>query len=621
MKNLLISFLIIWMSLPMSAQEKPDWVRQRPVNSLNFTGIGMCSKSEKNYAQQAKQLALAELASEIKVEISVNSLLNTMEEAENVKQTFTESIRTKATTEIEGFRLIDTWQNETEYWVYYELNRFDYEEYMEARRQKAIQLGFDFWYKGKAALQQGVLMTAIELFSKGLEAIEPALNQDLTCSYEGTTINLGTEIYTSLTGIFDGVTITVNPSSVSGTPFQGISTPVTIGVHRNGTPLRNISLEASIVSGSGDLSTLVPTNEQGETTLSIRNITSKQAQQEIRIAIAGNALKSLRSGPQAALFKKTLSTLPEGGLAVKLEQKQISAYIKLGQCDIESLERNIKSLLTNNFFNIVATPSQADVIVNLDNKFKTGREIPGDLYNFVECFSTLGIKIVNNRSAAVLMNYSLNDVRTLIPADKSVAESKAMAARELMKRMQRSLSTELKKVTINTSGNIPNRPQQKPVPKVPSRPITAPVVEPAPVVVPPVVAAPKPQPAPIAEPTPDPKPQAIRAELDTDIFIEYSETVSLGDKSRIHFKVINKTSDDFEMYMYASDILIINEKGEEMKLKSVKVGSFSQEWGVKTLIVPDVPTAMVVEVAKLNSTALFSLKDTKGRIVKLRNLK
>lgn len=619
MKNLIIFLLAVTMSLLVGAQEKPDWVKQHPVNSLNFTGIGMCRKSDKDYVQRAKQHALSELASEIKVEVSVNSLLNTIEDNEEVKQSFTESIRTKATAEIERFRLVDSWQDETEYWVYYELNRFDYEEYMEARRQKAIQQGFDFWYKGKAALQQGELMTAVELLSKGLEAIEPALNQDLTCSYEGTTINLGTEIYAALTSVFDGITITVHPSAVNGTPFQGIATPVTVTIDRNGTPLRNILLDARFVSGSGDLATLVPTNERGETSLSIRNITSKQVQQEIKITIADQALKGLQTGAQAALFKKMLATLPEANLTVNLEQKQIAAYIKVTQADIESLERDVKSILTNNFFNVVSTPSQADVIVNLDNKFKTGREIPGEQYNFVECFSTLGIKVVNNRSSAVLMNYSLNDIRTLTPANKSVAQGKAMAARELMKRMQRDLGKELKKVTIDTAGDIRPEPQKKPVQEAPRRPVVVtPVVQ---VVVPPVVVAPRPKPAPVAQPAPAPKPEAIRGELDTNVFIEYSETTSLGDKSRLHFKVINKTNDDFEMRVYISDVLVINDKGEEVKVKSVKVGSVSGDWEVKTFIVPDVPTEMVVEVTKLNSTALFSLKDTKKRTIKLRNLK
>lgn len=57
---------------------------------------------------------------------------------------------------------------------YYELNKDDYAALVAARRQKAIRNGFDFWYNGHITLQQGDLMTAIELFSgMGMEAIRP----------------------------------------------------------------------------------------------------------------------------------------------------------------------------------------------------------------------------------------------------------------------------------------------------------------------------------------------------------------------------------------------------------------------------------------------------------------
>ena len=48
------------------------------------------------------------------------------------------------------------------------------------------------------------------------------LNQELFCSYEGKTINLATELYAALAGVFDGITIVLNPATVSVTPFQGI---------------------------------------------------------------------------------------------------------------------------------------------------------------------------------------------------------------------------------------------------------------------------------------------------------------------------------------------------------------------------------------------------------------
>lgn len=607
MKKCFFLMVSLLLCLSMWAQEKPAWVTQRPVNELSYSGIGVARKTEKDYAQAAKQRALSELASEIKVEVSVNSLLNTIDDNDQIRQVFAESIQTKSQAELERYRLIGTWQDDQEYWVYYELNRSDYEEYMEARRQKAIQTGFDFWYKGQVALQSGELMTAIELFSKGLEAIEPAIHLELNCMYENQTINLATELYASLAGVFNGVAVIVNPSTVEGTAFKGVVDPIAVGVYRNDVPLKNIRLTATFLSGSGDLSSLAPTDDTGVAALSIRNITSKQAQQEIRVSIVTELFKKDGSKLNAALLKKIVSMLPEASLTITLAPEQMTAYLKAGRNDLKSLELSVKGILTTNFFDVASSPEGADLTAQLETTYRTGGKVPGELYNFVESFGVLTLKLVNNRTGNVVMFYSTNDVRVLVPENKSGEQAKSMVARELMKKVQRELGRELKKITVDRSGELP---------AVSNEPKPSPVVTPSPVVVVPVV---RPTPKPAAEPVV--KPKAIGEELDEGIFIEFAEIVNVGDKSRICFKIINETGNDFAMCLYKNDLLIVNEKGEEQEALNIKIGSKAHTWTVTSVIVPNLPTEMVIEVNKLASVALFGLKDCKNRNLKLRNLK
>ena len=625
MKHWLLFILVIsWFCFPLSGQQtnRPDWVKQHPVSGLSYIGIGMAEISGGDYQQKAKQNALSDLVSEIQVVIAANSLLNTLEDDGNVKQTFAESIRTEARAEIENFRLVDSWRSDNEYWVYYELNKGDYAALVEARRQKAIRNGFDFWYKGHITLQQGDLMTAVELFSNGMEAIRPVLNQELFCSYEGKTINLATELYAALAGVFDGITIVLNPATVSVTPFQGIREPIAIGVYRNGNPLRNIRLKAEFVSGSGDLSSMSPTDESGVAALYVRNITSKQAQQEIGISLIDDVFSLFRKGSYAALFKQMLSSLSGATLTINTAQTQTSAYVRSAQSDIEAVERTVKSLLNNHFFNVVASPSEADIIVTLDNKCRKGNTVPGELYNFIEFFSTLGIKIENNRTGQILLNYSINDERTLVPENKSASQGKNMAARELIKRLNREFARELKKITFDRTGKIPERQKMLsdvPVPVVgPSVPEKEadPVIS-VPVVVPEVIPAPL---VPVKSAKPENQ-KAIRVEWLDGVFVEFGKLATLGDKSRIHLKIVNTNADDCEVDLYSGNLTVINEKGEESPIVSLKLGSKFNDRRVTALIVPDLPTEMVIEVSKLQSVALLQLKDFKNNIVKLRGLK
>lgn len=354
----------------------------------------------------------------------------------------------------------------------------------------------------------------------------------------------------------------------------------------------------------------------------MRNITSKQAQQEIGISLIDDVFSLFRKGSYAALFKQMLSSLPGATLTINTVQTQTSAYVRSAQSDIEAVERTVKSLLNNHFFNVVASPSEADIIVTLDNKCRKGNTVPGELYNFIEFFSTLGIKIENNRTGQILLNYSINDERTLVPENKSASQGKNMAARELIKRLNREFARELKKITFDRTGKIPER--QKMLPDVPV-PVVGPSVpekeaDPVisvPVVVPEVIHAPL---VPVKSAKPENQ-KAIRVEWLDGVFVEFDKLATLGDKSRIHLKIVNTNADDCEVDLYSGNLTVINEKGEESPIVSLKLGSKFNDRRVTALIVPDLPTEMVIEVSKLQSVALLQLKDFKNNIVKLRGLK
>ncbi|MDR0895461.1 MAG: LPP20 family lipoprotein, partial [Prevotellaceae bacterium] len=376
-KRLILPILLLSCLLPLHGQQaKPAWVTQHPVNPFGFAGVGMALVSEVDYQQKAKQHALADLVSEIKIDIAVNSLMHTIDKDGVASVTFAEAIRSSAKAEIEQYRLVDSWQGDGQYWVYYELSRADYDAYMEARRQKAIRDGFDFWYRGHTLLAQGDLNSAVELLLKAMEVIEPVINQELLCSYEEKTINLGMEIYASLTSLFANVTVVLNPSTLSVVPFKGITDPVAIGVYRNGTPLKNIHLTADFLSGEGDLSAPAPTNEAGVSALYIRNITSKQAQQQIRVKMQDAPFAPYLKGAYATFFSKVLATLPEARLTLNLAATPVVAYMHTLPGSLEGLSRSIGSLLTNNFFSVTDTPNGADVTVTTETRIRLGRTVP-----------------------------------------------------------------------------------------------------------------------------------------------------------------------------------------------------------------------------------------------------
>lgn len=602
MKKMILYLCFISLTFAGYGQSRPEWVAQRPINTMYYIGIGTASKADKDYMQKAKQNALSDLVSEIKVEVSSNSLLSTMENEGEVKSVFEETIRLNARESIQQFQLVESWQNDTEYWVYYQLNKFDYEEYIEKRREQAIKQGFDYWYKGQVALQQGDLMPAIELFVKGLEAIQPAINDELTCSYEGQTMDVGRELYAALKGVFTGITITTSPESVDGKAFQAVEQPVVISVRKNGVGLRSLNLKSAFIYGAGQLSQNMTTDANGEVKMHILNVTSKLPRQEIHVTIDEKPFAGLSGSVFSGLVKSVLNSGPKGVVYVNIGQSSMNAFIQTLVGAEPALERAVQSLLTNNYFNVVKTPATADVTVTLTTNFKKGQKERGDMYDFINYYISVGVQIINNRTDAAILVYSIDNLQVTLAEMTTLENAKAAAIREAMKRLNRELALALKELNISTEGDI----------KVPVD--NTPVITPTrkPIVVTPQVTVPTTPTKPVVE-------KFIEGELVPNVFVRYVGKKDWGEKTILEFKVLNKTEEDYQLNLYLYDVKVINEKGEESKTERAKLGSSENDWQVKATIVPEVGVQLQLTVKKLTSAKLVQISDQKGT-VKLRDL-
>ncbi|GAB4201037.1 MAG: hypothetical protein Fur0023_05010 [Bacteroidia bacterium] len=148
MKNTAYIFISIFFCITAIAQNKneintevppPDWVSQRPVKSSKYIGIGVASKSgNPNYMLEAKKNALYDLTSEIKANISSNSMLYSVQNDNKFSQTFNSLITLKSVEDIEGYELVGTYENDKQYWVYYELDKQEYLRQKEQKKKNTI---------------------------------------------------------------------------------------------------------------------------------------------------------------------------------------------------------------------------------------------------------------------------------------------------------------------------------------------------------------------------------------------------------------------------------------------------------------------------------------------------
>lgn len=117
----------------------PIWVSSRPSGGFKYIGIGVADKTRGNdFQMEAKKNALYDLASEIKVDISTNSVLYSVSSNNTFDQNFNSMIKLSNSDNIEGYTLVDTYENDKQYWAYYELDKAEYAKLKAQKKQNTI---------------------------------------------------------------------------------------------------------------------------------------------------------------------------------------------------------------------------------------------------------------------------------------------------------------------------------------------------------------------------------------------------------------------------------------------------------------------------------------------------
>lgn len=449
MKRLLfLTFLFACSSLLYPAPKKPDWVTKRPVDNTSYTGIGFALKTNPNYMQEAKQQALNDLISEISIEVQSETLMNMVQTDADFSSYLSQNIKLSAKEELEQFELTDSWGDNKEYWVLYKLNKEEWQKVKAERRAKATATGFDCWMKGLEAQRNSDLVAAVNMYVKGLEAIQPVANEALPHTYNGQTFDVGISLFSSLKQVFSNINLTANPGSLSMKPMQQSDAPVAILVSQNGNPMKNMKLKIDFLTGSGKLSSNNVTNAAGVVDLYIQSITSKLSRQEILATIDIQPFSSISNPFFESVFKSFRDNLPRTVITLNIEESVHRAYIQAGSTN-DALVRSVSSLLSDNHFTVVTDPAQADLVIHINSDMKKGGTVKGEMYDFNEYFTNVNIQVLNISDSRVLINYSVNNHRSLSPVSATETAAWNSAVKDVMKRITKEFKKELEKVNIN----------------------------------------------------------------------------------------------------------------------------------------------------------------------------
>jgi hypothetical protein len=440
-------------SLNVSAgsKKKPDWVKERPVSDRYYIGIGMANTYQDNYIKVAKNNALTDMVSEISVQISSNSVLRQFEDNAGFREQFESITKMSMKDELEGYEIVDSWEGDNQYWVYYRLSIEKYKRLKREKLEKAKELAKDFYEKARGAAQSTDIHNALNYYVKAFEAIRPHLDEDLSIFTLEGRIELGNAIYQNIQEIFSSIVIEPEQQEFHIKALSANNPPVRARVYyeNNGMsqPVNNLSMIFSFPELQLDKTEKVTSNTSGLITCSIAEMAPKGKQQKIKASLNTDTY----FGKQNSLLNKMFAK--EGNVPYKyliLNVSDLNAYFEASENEFgqpsssKPIAKLFKKELSEDFFSFVPDKKDADVLVKVESNTVKGKVMKK--YNLHTAYINCNISITNAKTNEEIYSTGISNVKGMKTGSFSMA---AQDAREkAQQKIQQKIIAEIRKMNF-----------------------------------------------------------------------------------------------------------------------------------------------------------------------------
>ncbi len=365
---------------------KPAWLSAKPIQDVYFIGIGHSNKDGlNNYIQSAKQSALQDMVSEIKVNISSTSVLSQIDANKEFQERYEQIINTTVADEIEEFEQVDSWQDERNYWVYYRLSKQRYKEIKDEQKRNAVTLALDFFTKAKQSERVSENVQALGFYFQGFRAIEKYLAEPIRLEFEGKEILLTNEIYANIQQLLDKIQLTASPSEIMVNrriAESGQAVLVKAFYKEGKKVIADLPLIASFEKGSGDVFPNYKTDVSGNSKMLITKISSRDLEQTVAVKV--DLLNFAGENP-SDIYKLVAqkAVVPKANILLKVQRPLV--YVTAAEKSFGNSRSNLqitnklKNFLTNSGFELTEAREKAELWMDINSDSEKGA-VSGSIY-------------------------------------------------------------------------------------------------------------------------------------------------------------------------------------------------------------------------------------------------
>ncbi len=361
-------------------KDAPDWARRTPNNPSWYHGVGMAAKSvHQDFRERARQNALSELAAGISVTISSSSVLNQLEIDNTFSEYFRDNIRMTTMQRLEGYELVDNWENEQQYWVYYRLSKAKWAQVQQERTDKAMRLSKSNFEQARSFNNQSKHTDAMRFYIRAVEDIKDFLGEDIRADIDGAERSYSTVLLADLSATLQNLTIQFPVEKMVMSPGSSAKNPTIAAVvtDKQKNPVSGIPVIIRFSWRPGSTAEAV-SDALGKFAIHPPAIDSRSSNPSITCIV--NLNKLVNDNTTDLLVRKLFDEMKAHTFSLPVELINPVFYISVTGLNLDQefkkhgIEEELARLLRNDGFKVANQPAGADYMLTIESNTSAGSE-------------------------------------------------------------------------------------------------------------------------------------------------------------------------------------------------------------------------------------------------------
>lgn len=389
--------------------------------------------------------AVGKLYDQFTMEVDSTSLLANLLQQDSTLQIDRRTPWIEAAVKSEAFRVKDTLQQDTAYWVFVQTTAEDMQKYAEQQRMTRMMQASEYLIRAHISREQSNLLGAAKEYTKGLIAIQPCMHQSMASELlEGK--DVGMQLLSEYVTVLDGISIKAMRDSLPVVLGEEVPVDLHFSVQANGKPVVGMPVEGWV--DDGQLEADSQTDQQGMVKLHIKKSPAKD------LLTAGVTLKhDLLSMIEDNYAKPFLSQhlgnqFPKAQTRLVAFDPTPTFFVDLDKMDREHSD-SLAVVFARHGMKQVFDKKQADLICTLAYQDERGEAVKRGNYTMATTVCTMSVRILVKETGYELANYYLSGFKMVHPASKTQEELHRRALQLMMRRASDEMPASFDKVSYD----------------------------------------------------------------------------------------------------------------------------------------------------------------------------